>query len=598
MGPVLTRRRTEEGIDVSDKIQAGVLALKVIESWGVKHIYGLPGGSFDSMMNALHEERNNIEFIQVRHEEAGALAASAEAKLTGRIGVTFGSSGPGAVHLLNGLYDAREDQVPMLALVGQVPTAFMNIDYFQAMDEEPIFADVAVYNRTATTAEGLPRLIDEAIRQAYTHRGPAVITIPKDLAWAEIDDDLPSTAAYYRRPIHPTPDPREVAAAVALLADAKAPLLYFGLGARAAHDEIIEISDKLKLPVIATHPSKGIIEDSFPAYLGSAGRVATKPAVEALDAADVILWVGNDIPFASKMVAPGKRIIQVDVDAEKFGKRFPIEVPILADAKLALRAIIDASDELPGSAFYRASLANRNNWDEWVTSFAEDTSEPLRPEPIFDIINQQSNPDDVFLIDVGNVNINFARLAHLVPTNKWATSGRHATMGFAVPASLAAQLEYPDATVYSLSGDGGFAMLNEEILTQVKYGLPVINVVFSNRTLGFIEAEQRDDSHQPLSGVDLIDADWAKVAEGMGAVGYTVNTLDEARAAFAAAKAARKPAVIDVNMTGAMPLTTMYMHLSEHDDPKAVTEFQEKYQAHSLKALDHWLERENSAVSA
>ncbi|MCH4159204.1 MAG: hypothetical protein LKF35_03690 [Bifidobacterium minimum] len=148
-------------------INAGDAVLRVLEQWDVPRIYGLPGGSFDSMMNAIHNERDRIDFIQVRHEEGGAIAASAEAKLTGRIGVCFGSSGPGAVHLLNGLYDAREDHVPVLALVGQVPMEFMNIDFFQAMDEEPMFADVAVFNRTATNAAGLPALVDEAIRQAY-----------------------------------------------------------------------------------------------------------------------------------------------------------------------------------------------------------------------------------------------------------------------------------------------------------------------------------------------------------------------------------------------------------------------------------------------
>ena len=293
-------------------------------------------------------------------------------------------------------------------------------------------------------------------------------------------------------------------------------------------------------------------------------------------------------------MSPSAKIIQIDNDPEKLGKRLQTQmaVAILADAKLTLRDIIDAGSELPGTAFYRASLANKCNWEEWIASFNDDPRVPLRPEPIFDIINKQTNPDDIFLIDVGNVNINFARLSHVRPTNKWATSGKHATMGFAVPASLAAKLEYPDSTVYSLSGDGGFAMLSEEVLAQVKYHTPVINVVFSNQTLGFIEAEQREDTHQPLSGVDLIDTDWAKVGEGYGALGFTVRTLDDARRAFAEAKAADRPSVIDVKLNGDMPLHTMYMHLSEHDDPAAVKEFTDKYEAAPLKALDYWLEQE------
>ena len=580
---------------MSDKINAGDAVLRVLEAWGVPRIYGLPGGSFDSMMNALHNERERIDFIQVRHEEAGAIAASAEAKLTGRIGVCFGSSGPGAVHLLNGLYDAREDRVPVLALVGQVPQQFMNIDFFQAMDEEPIFADVAVFNRTATYAQGLPALIDEAVRQAYKYHGVSVITIPKDLAWAPIELENVATAGNFRDPIATPPHLDLVDKAAELISNAKAPLLYFGRGASNASKQLIEMSEKFKMPMVSTHPSKGVIDDTNPAFLGSAGRVATKPAAEAGFAADVIVWVGNDNPFAQKLISPDAKVIQIDNDGEKLGKRLQhnMAVAILGDAKLTLQAIIKAGKELPETAFYRASLANKRNWEEWIASFNEDEETPLRPEPIFHIINEQSGPDDVFLVDVGNVNINFARLTHLKPSNKWATSGKHATMGFAVPASLAAKLEYPDSTVYSLSGDGGFAMLSEEILAQVKYHTPVVNVVFSNQTLGFIEAEQRDDTHQPLSGVDLIDTDWAKVAEGYGALGFTVRTLDDAKRAFAAAKAADKPSVIDVKLTGAMPLATMYMHLSEHDDPQAVKEFTDKYQAAPLKALDYWLEQEN-----
>lgn len=582
---------------MSTKINAGDAVLNVIEEWGVPRIYGLPGGSFDSMMNALHNERERIDFIQVRHEEAGALAASAEAKLTGRIGVCFGSSGPGAVHLLNGLYDAREDRAPVLALVGQVPQALMNIDYFQAMDEEPMFADVAVFNRTATNAEGLPALIDEAIRQAYKAHGVSVITIPKDLAWTPIEyDSNVATAKNFRKPIPLQPHKELIDRAVELIANAKAPLLYFGRGASDAQDELLEMSEKFKMPMVSTHPSKGVIDDANPAFLGSSGRVATKPATESGYAADVIVWVGNDNPFAAKLVNPQAKIIQIDNDPEKLGKRLQhqMAVAILADAKLTLREMIEAGQPLAQTAFYRACLANKRNWEGWIASFNNDTRTPMRPEPIFNIINEQADPNDVFLVDVGNVNINFARLTQLKPTNKWTTSGKHATMGYAVPASIAAKLEYPDSTVYSLSGDGGFAMLSEEVLTQLKYRAPVINVVFSNRTLGFIEAEQRDDSHQPLSGVDLLDADWAKVGEGYGALGFTVRTIDEAKRAFAEAKAADKPSVIDVKLTGDMPFTTMYMHLSEHDpDREAVKEFTEKYEAAALKALDYWMEQES-----
>ncbi|BDR54621.1 pyruvate oxidase [Bombiscardovia apis] len=578
------------------KINAGDAVLRVLEQWGVPRIYGMPGGSFDSMMNAIHDERDRIDFIQVRHEEGGALAASAEAKLTGRIGVCFGSSGPGAVHLLNGLYDAREDGVPLLALVGEVPQQYMNIDYFQAMDEEPMFADVAVYNRTATSAQGLPALVDEAIRRAYKYNGVAVITIPKDLAWAEIDDLPVATAKNFRKPMPIPPHQDLIEEAVKLLESAKAPLLYFGMGARDTHDELIEMSNTFKMPLTSTFPAKGIVEDDFPAYLQSAGRVATKTATEAQYQCDVMLWVGSDNPFGSQFVAPYTKVIQIDNDGAKLGKRFQpeVSVAIQADAKLALRAILDAGHEQESKPYYRACIKSKQNWQEWIDSFNEDESTPLRPEPIFHILNEQLDDNDVLIPDVGNVDINFLRLAKIKPSNKWCVSGKHATMGFAVPAALAAKLEYPDSTVYSLSGDGGFAMLSEEILAQLKYHAPVINVVFSNETLGFIEAEQLDDSHQPLSGVDLPDTDWAKVAEGYGAVGFTVRTLDDARKAFAEAKKADRASVIDVKLTHERPLDTRYMRFAETcKDPEQVKEFQDRLQAGSLKSLSYWIAQES-----
>ncbi len=179
---------------MTNTISGSDAVLKVIESWGVDHIYGYPGGSFDSTMNALHNQQDQIKFIQVRHEEAGALAAAADAKLSGQIGVCFGSAGPGAVHLLNGLYDAKIDRVPVLAIVAQVPSKNMNIDFFQAMNEEPIFNDVAVFNRTVMTARSLPKVIDEAIQEAYEKKGVAVVTIPKDFGWAQIPDTYVSNA--------------------------------------------------------------------------------------------------------------------------------------------------------------------------------------------------------------------------------------------------------------------------------------------------------------------------------------------------------------------------------------------------------------------
>lgn len=573
------------------KISGSDAVLKVIQKWGVKHIYGLPGGSFDSTMNAIYNQRETLKYIQVRHEEAGAIAASADYKLTGKIGVCFGSAGPGAVHLLNGLYDAKEDGIPMLAIVAQVPTKRMNMDFFQAMNEEPIFDDVAVWNRTAMTAESLPMMTDEAIRQAYAHNGVAVLTIPKDFGWAEIEDNFETNASVHTVN-YPAPTAESVADAVKLIKAAKSPMIYFGVGAKDAAEELKAASEKFKMPLVSSVLAKGIIEDDYPAYLGSTGRVAPKPGAEIGFSTDLILWVGNNVPFSIFLFNKKAKVIQIDIDSEKFGKRHHTNVAIQADAKKALAAINAAGEARDDSAFYDAAVADKKNQDKWQASFNDSTESPVRPEPIFDVLNQEASDKAVWAIDVGNVNINFERLIRMHDDQKWATSGIYATMGFGVPAALAAKVNYPDRDVYSLSGDGAFAMLSEEILAQVKYNLHIINIVFSNETLGFIEAEQTDDSHQPLSGVDLPDTDWAKVGEGYGAVGYTVRTKAEFKQALEDAKKTDKPVVIDVKLTHAMPFTTEHMYLDDAwQDKDKIAEFVKKYDAQALKPFSYFLKQ-------
>ncbi|RRG03234.1 MAG: pyruvate oxidase [Lactobacillus sp.] len=572
------------------KINAADAALKVIEDWGVDHIFGYPGGSFDDVMNALYDRQNTMKFVQVRHEEAGALAAAAESKLTGKLAVTMGSAGPGAVHLLNGLYDAKHDHTPVLALVAQVPQARMNIDFFQAIDEGPIFDDVAVFNRTATTAENLPRLIDTAIRQAYKYNGVSVVIIPKNLGWTEIKDNFISTAKNHLAPLYPQPDPVAIDKAVELIKAAKKPIVYFGVGAKKAGAELKAVSEKFKLPLVSTVIAKGIVEDTYPAYMGSTGRPAGKSGTELGFNTDLILWVGNDSPFSIFLFNPRAKVIQIDTDNEKLGKRHNIDLPILADAKTALAALVAKGDELEPTPFYRAALANHKDERAWQASFENDKSEPLRPEPVFAAINKYADDDAVFGIDVGNVNINVMRLLDLKTTQKWTTSGQYATMGYGLPAAVGAKVAFPDRQVFSLSGDGGFAMMSQELLTAAKYNLKTINIVFSNETLGFIEAEQRDDTHQPLSGVDLPDNDWAKVAEGMNVKGYTIRTFDDIDKVFKAAVAVDGPVLIDVKLTHEMPMTTQHMFIDPAwQDADKIKEFVTKYQAEDLKPFSAYL---------
>ncbi len=566
------------------KINAGTAMIKIFEAWGIDHIYGIPGGSFNSTMDALYHERQSVKYVQVRHEEAGALAAAADAKLTGKVGAVFGSAGPGATHLINGLYDAQMDNVPVVALLGQVASSSMNYNDFQEMNENPMFADVSIYNRTVMSPESLPHVVDEAIKAAYKFKGVAVVTIPVDYGFAEIDEQEIATAKNHKTGVL-QPDEDDLRAALSYFEQAKKPVLYIGQGLFGHFDAIDAFSKHFSMPVAASVLAKGIVPDLYENFLGFAGRVATKPANEALAEADLIVFVGSDFPFGRRFFNPDANFVQVDIDASKFGRRHQTDVSVLGDGATALRKWTEMAAPRPADAWIKANQENARNWHAWRHSFDHDAQEPLRPEPVYREINRIAAPDALFVTDVGNVTIHSIRHLEMTGEQRFTTSGWFATMGNGVPGGIAAQLSYPNCQVFTFSGDGGFAMQMQDIITQVKYDLPIINVVFSNDSFGFIEAEQ-EDTEQTKFGVQLAGADFGKVGEALGAKGFTVTKEEELASVFTQAKESHGPVVIDVKIANERPLPVEELKL----DPKRfsaeeIATFKAKYQVHDLPAL-------------
>ncbi|NAB28363.1 pyruvate oxidase [Enterococcus durans] len=571
-------------------INAGVAMVKVLESRGVDHIYGIPGGSFNSIMDALYHEKEKIKYIQVRHEEVGALAAAADAKLTGKVGAVFGSAGPGATHLINGLYDAQMDHVPLVALLGQVASAAMNYNSFQELNENPIFADVSVYNRTVMTPQSLPHVVDEAIKAAYEHKGVAIVTIPVDLGFAEIEEQDFTTAATHKTG-YILPDEKDLLAALPYIEKAKKPVLYVGQGTRNGFEQIKHFSEHFSVPVVASVLAKGIVPDSYKNFLGFAGRVATKPANEALAEADLILFVGSDFPFGRAFFNPDAAFIQVDIDASKFGRRHAVSLSILGDANTTLERLAELGQPRPEDRWYLANQENKENWVNWLKSFEDREEQPIRPEAVYKEINRIAKDDAIFVTDVGNTTIHSIRLLDMNGNQKHTTSGWFATMGNGVPGGIAAQLSFPEKQVFTLSGDGGFAMVMQDIITQVKYQLPIINVVFSNDSFGFIEAEQ-EDTEQKKFGVFLEDADFGKASEALGADSFTITDYHQLRPAFDAAQKSTRPVVIDVKIENKRPLPVEDLHL----DPRKysadeINAFKEKYEVHDMPVLNELYEK-------
>lgn len=570
------------------KINAGTAMVKVFEAWEIDHIYGIPGGSFNSTMDALFHERQSVQYIQVRHEEAGALAAAADAKLTGKVGAVFGSAGPGATHLINGLYDAQMDNVPVIALLGQVASTSMNYNDFQEMNENPMFADVSIYNRTVMSAESLPHVVDEAIKAAYKFSGVAVVTIPVDFGFAEIDALDIATAANHKTAVF-QPATSDLADALPYFEQAKQPLLYIGQGVFGGFEAIKSFSTHFSMPVAASVLAKGIVPDLYENFLGFAGRVATKPANEALAIADLIVFVGSDFPFGRRFFNPEAKFIQVDIDASKFGRRHHTDVSILGDGTTALQKWVEMGQSRPADDWLHANQKNIQNWHKWRHLFDNDNQVPLRPEPVYKEINRIAKDDAIFVTDVGNVTIHSIRHLEMNGQQRFTTSGWFATMGNGVPGGIAAKLSYPDRQVFTLSGDGGFAMQMQDIITQAKYNLPIINVVFSNNSFGFIEAEQ-EDTEQTKFGIELAGADFGKVGEALGAKGYTVTEINDLPMVFDQAKNSKGPVVIDVKIANERPLPVEKLQLDPQKfSAEEINAFKEKYQVRDMPALTELL---------
>ena len=602
-------------------VPASVAMLRVLESWGVEHIYGYPGGSFNSTMAALDAEKDRIKFIQVRHEQVGALAASADAKLTGRVQVCFGSAGPGATNLLTGLYDAREDHAPVVALIGQVPTTNMNYDYFQEFAENPMFEDVAVYDRTVMTPESLPYVVDKAVREAYKHKGVAVVVIPNNFGYVQIPDTPYSSSSPTDRKPAPMPaaTDEEVRHVVDLIKQAKRPIIHVGRGIQAGGEKLVELSRRLSIPLVLTGLAKGLVPDDYEANLGYANRAASKAADEAFATADLVIALGSNFPFANLIYRTHEfKFVQIDADAGRFGSHHFLDYGVWSDATTFVEKALELLDkgeveDTTPTPFFRACVASNKNWREYLDKMMNRPSNPLEFEAVYKEINRVAEEDAIFSIDVGDNIINSFRYLNLTPKNKWTISALFASMGYGLPGALAAKLSFPDRQVFHIAGDGAYSMVMQDLITQKKYGLPVINVITSNASLNFIKSEQDDLSIPQHSGIFLEDQDFAMIARGMGVEAVTVTSSDELPAAFDKAvevTKAGRPFLIDAKITDkrGLPVEELEFHVEDGKfvetlnpnynangtlhHPETLEEFFASYDGEELLPMTYYFEQE------
>lgn len=579
------------------KITASAAMLNVLKTWGVDTIYGIPSGTLSSLMDALAEDKD-IRFLQVRHEETGALAAVMQAKFGGSIGVAVGSGGPGATHLINGVYDAAMDNTPFLAILGSRPVNELNMDAFQELNQNPMYHGIAVYNKRVAYAEQLPKVIDEACRAAVSKKGPAVVEIPVNFGFQEIDENsYYGSGSYERSFIAPALNEVEIDKAVEILNNAERPVIYAGYGGVKAGEVITELSRKIKAPIITTGKNFEAFEWNYEGLTGSAYRVGWKPANEVVFEADTVLFLGSNFPFAEVYEAfkNTEKFIQVDIDPYKLGKRHALDASILGDAGQAAQAILDKVDAVESTPWWRANVKNNQNWRDYMNKLEGKTEGELQLYQVYNAINKHADQDAIYSIDVGNSTQTSTRHLHMTPKNMWRTSPLFATMGIALPGGIAAKKDNPDRQVWNIMGDGAFNMCYPDVITNVQYNLPVINVVFSNAEYAFIK-NKYEDTNKHLFGVDFPNADYAKIAEAQGAVGFKVDRIEDIDAVVAEAVKLNKEGktvVIDARITQHRPLPVEVLEL----DPKlhseeAIKAFKEKYEAEELVPFRLFLEEE------
>src|SRR5699024_7498738 len=447
------------------KMIAGQALAKVLEKWDVDHVYGITADSINNLVDGLYLERENIKYVQVRHEEIGALAAAADAKLTGTIGVAFGSAGPGSVHMLNGLYDAKMDHTPVLALVGQSATGVMNTNFFQEMNQDPIFADVATFHKQVVIADQIPNVIDEAIRSAYATRSVSVVILPDDLSGQEIDYTEFQTANLKQTQLDLAISADDVAHVAKAIKAAKRPIMYVGQGVRGAREAAVAVSEKFGLPVLSTAPATDVFPTNHPNYMGVRGRLGTKSGFEVSQASDLILFIGTNYPFARYM-PQDTTIIQVNNNLADLGKQIDANITVLADAHRFLSALADTDYQAEPTAFLKAAQKDRVLWLNWLDKLASDDEKGLRAEGVLQAIKENATANAVFGLDVGNNTEWSLRQLPFDKGQKFTMSAWYGTMGFGLPAGLAGKLSFPDRQVWSISGDGGYAMVMPDLLTE------------------------------------------------------------------------------------------------------------------------------------
>jgi pyruvate dehydrogenase (quinone) len=518
----------------------------VLARLGVKHVYGVPGDSLNGITDAIFS-RDDIAWTHVRHEEAGAFAAGAEAHLTGRLTVCAGSCGPGHLHLINGLYDCQRSRVPVLALAAHIPTREIGSGYFQETHPERLFVECSHFCETIFHPSQVPRLLEIAIQTAVARAGVSVLVLPGDVALQRAERGAASVSVSYARP-DVRPAPEQLAEAARLLNASSKVTILGGAGCRDAHASLLATADALAAPVVHAMRGKEYIEYDNPFDVGMTGLLGFASGYLAMKECDTLLMLGTDFPYQQFFPEQAKTL-QVDLRGEQLGRRTRLDLGLVGDVRTTLDALLPLIERKSDRTHLDDSLAHyrqaRRDLDDLAVATPADVA--MHPQFLAKTLDTLASDDAVFTCDVGTPTVWAARYLKMNGRRRLLGSFTHGSMANALPQAIGAQLTYPDRQVISMSGDGGLAMMMGDLLTLRQLNLPVKVVVFNNASLGFVQIEMRAAGFLDR-GVDLVNPDFAKIADASGILGVTAESSSQLEAALDRALRHKGPALIDARV--------------------------------------------------
>jgi thiamine pyrophosphate-dependent acetolactate synthase large subunit-like protein/rubredoxin len=519
------------------------ILINQIAEWGVQYVFGIPGTSTLGIVDAIRKSNGKVKYLQVRHEETAAFMASAYGKLTGHIAACLGISGPGTTNLATGLYDAKLDHSPVLALTGMVPRQLMGSGSTQEVDQYAFFEPLSVFNSVLMSETQTTSLATLAIKHALLDRGVAHIGIPNDVQKLPYEADILSFEG--RMPnLAYGQEEWLIEKAAKIIDQAVRPVILAGFGARGQGNKLLKLATTLSAPIITTFRSKGVVDEHEPLDAGCHGGVGSTAAGQLMQKADLLIAIGSS--FSDLSMIPKKKTVQIDINPLMIARRYPVEVGLLGNSAILIPKLTEKVQQKQNSDYLAEIAKLKEAWLNQLEKEADANMKPIRPQYIIKVLNEKIADDAVISLDVGENCWWFGRDFMMKKTQKMVMSGSLATMGFGLPGAMAAALAYPSRQIVCLTGDGGLTMVLGDFLTALKYRLPVKVFVINNKRLGMIMQEQKVEGYEGWQ-TDLYDYNFADFAEHSGGVGIKVTEPSELPAAVDKALATTIPTIVDID---------------------------------------------------